>query len=154
MHLVVKPDAGVPDPVSDGLVALVRRSRAVRLRRQPDVSVAAAHQDEPATTLRDAVPHQAYRAEVHPLLASIQTLEEAVERRATAFVVLETGHVLDEYEVGSTRFNEVAKTKQERDPLVLVRVGARGVLLGERLARRTAAEEYWTRPSHLGHMLF
>ena len=106
------------------------------LGRQLDRAMAARNEDEPATTLRDAVLHQPDRPEGHVVTTRSQRLEERVERLAPAVEVLQARDVLDEYKVGKACLDEVREPKQKRDPIIFVQVGVRGVLPGEWLAGR------------------
>ena len=109
----------VSNPVSDGLVVLIRCFWTMCLRGQLDVSVTASHQDEAPPVLRHPVLHQADRTKVHMVSTLFQPLQKTVERLAGAVEMLEPWYVLNENEIGSTRFNEVGEPKQERNPIIV-----------------------------------
>ena len=116
-------------------------------RRQVQLPVATGQQEKPATSLRHSISLQRYRLACGVVIASVlQSLKETAQRLGVRANILNSRDVLHEHDVGLAPLDEGQELKEQRYAVVLVGIGAGGVLLRERLAGGASAEEDGTRP--------
>ena len=76
----------------------------------------------------------------------LQSSKEPAERLGVGAHILNPRDVFHEHDVRLAPTYEAEELEEQRHPLVLVRFGAGGILLGERLAGCASAEQHGVRP--------
>ena len=104
-------------------------------------------QKESAAPLRDAVPHQLHRVTGRfGVSCVLESAQESAEGFGVAIQVLDPRDVLDEDDVRLAPLDEAKEIEKQRHPVVVVPIGAFGVVLREGLAGCASAEQNRIRP--------